>query len=168
MQKFALLSISFCFLLACKQKTTPITTHTDTIVPVKDTAHANTTLVTAVDTAVMPPQNDTIVVTEPQLIGKWTRPVEGLENKTEGFELKKQGKIRSINSTPLGMVYDNWALHTDTLILSSHRALVKEPEEVIDTSIIRSISDTSLILFPIRAAEGYEERYTRRYNDHRK
>lgn len=164
MQKISLLSISLLFLLACKQKTTPVTTHTDTIIAAKDTVLA----IPIADTAVAPPHTDTIVVTEPQLLGRWTRPVEGLENKTEGFELRKQGKIRNINSTKFTMVYDGWALHTDTLILSSHQALVKEPEEVIDTAIIRGITDTTLILFPIRAAEGYEERYTRRYEMHRK
>jgi hypothetical protein len=35
----------------------------------------------------------------------------------------------------------------------------KDSAVVIDTTLIRALTDTSLVLFPIKAAEGYLEEY---------
>lgn len=155
---FTLLALS---LAACRQRTTPDAAHTDTlhlqdsslvVPPVVDTPLVPDTLFTA---------KDTLHVTEAQLLGKWSRPVQGKEGETEGFELKAKGRIRNLRITPYSMIYDSWSLQKDSLILKSHMQHVSEPVMEVDTSLVMGISDTSLVLFPIRAALGYEERYTR-------
>ena len=172
MQKIALpgfaLLTAFSLLPACRPKPAHTTAHTDTI------AHKDSSLLVTdsvhpmmpVDTTPVP--LDSLVITEEQLLGKWTRPVQGVDNATEGFEMRKLGKMRNLNSSKFSVVYDKWELKKDTLILNGHQPLVKEPvqREVTDTTIVRGITDTSLVLFPIRAADGYEERYAR--GNHRK
>lgn len=163
MQKTTLPGFIFLILglTACRQRTAPNTAHTDTLrlqdsslvaPPVADTPVVADTVFQALDT---------IRVDETALLGKWSRPVQGKENEMEGFELKAKGKIRNLRITPYSMIYDNWSLQKDSLILKSHMQHVAEPVVEVDTSLILGISDTSLVLFPIRAAMGYEERYTR-------
>lgn len=102
---------------------------------------------------------DTLEVHAGQLIGKWMQPVPGLDKEMQGFILAKNGKARSVNMYTL--VYEKWQLSHDTLLLWNHSEGVKDTTTVIDTTIIKELSDTSLVLFPVKAAEGYRERYSR-------
>ncbi len=159
MQKIALYSLTLLLLPACHPKPVQETAHTDTLSGRDSSLIAPAPPDTA--PAALAPARDTPVITEQQLLGKWTRPVQGKEDETEGFELKKKGNIRSLNATHFSTVYDKWELKKDTLILRSHQQSGKEPLVTIDTALITGISDSSLVLFPIRAAAGYEERYVR-------
>ncbi|SCB97027.1 Lipocalin-like [Chitinophaga costaii] len=170
MQKIALLSLALMpalfFWPSCRQQTAPGNTHTDTL-------HSHdSSLLSPILSDTTPVINDradhkdSLLVTEQQMIGRWTRPVAGKENETEGFDLKKKGYIRSLNTTHFSTVYEKWELKKDTLILRSHQQWDEEPVITIDTALILDISDSSLAIFPIRAAAGYEERYTRK--GHRK
>ncbi|HVI46297.1 MAG TPA: lipocalin family protein [Chitinophaga sp.] len=104
---------------------------------------------------------DTLHVDAVKLIGKWIQPVAGLDREMQGFQLRKNGVARSINMYTL--VYDKWSLAHDTLLLWSHSEGVKDTSAIIDTTIIRELTDTSLVLFPVKAAEGYTEKYHRSY-----
>lgn len=155
---FTLLALS---LAACRQRTPSNIAHTDTL-------HLQDSSLVAppvVDTPLVPDTmftpKDSLRVTEAQLLGKWSRPVQGKEGETEGFELKPKGRVRNLRITPYSMIYDSWSLRKDSLVLKSHMQHVAEPVVAVDTSLVTGISDTSLVLFPIRAVQGYEERYTR-------
>jgi hypothetical protein len=109
--------------------------------------------------SVMLVKADTISYTEDQLIGKWLQPVPGVDKATQGFQLKKKGAITSINT--YSMVYDKWSVSHDTLLLWSHAegTQQKDSAAVIDTTLIKALTDSTLVLFPIKAAEGYLEEY---------
>lgn len=102
---------------------------------------------------------DTIVIDTAKLIGKWLQPVTGKDNEWQGMELKKNRKAIAINMYSL--VYEKWELQHDTLLLWNHAEGVKSSDSTrtIDTVIIRDLTDTSLVLFPVKAAEGYLEKY---------
>ncbi|RFS23514.1 hypothetical protein DVR12_10905 [Chitinophaga silvatica] len=100
---------------------------------------------------------DTLHVDAAKLIGKWIRPVEGLDREVQGFQLRKNGTAKSINMYTL--VYEKWELLGDTLLFWNHSEGVKDTATIVDTTIIRALSDTSLVLYPIHAAEGYTEHY---------
>lgn len=102
---------------------------------------------------------DTVSYTEDQLLGKWMQPVPGVEKATQGFQLKKKGAITSINTYSL--VYDKWSVSHDTLLLWSHAegTQQKDSAAIIDTTLIKALTDSTLVLFPIKAAEGYLEEY---------
>ncbi|HJT73509.1 MAG TPA: lipocalin family protein [Chitinophaga sp.] len=102
---------------------------------------------------------DTITYDESMLVGKWLQPVPGVEKEMQGFQLKKNGGITSINTYSL--VYSKWKLMHDTLLLWSRTEGAKQKDSslAIDTILIRALTDSSLILFPIKAAEGYTEEY---------
>ena len=100
---------------------------------------------------------DTLHVDAAKLIGKWIRPVEGLDREVQGFQLRKNGTAKSINMYTL--VYEKWMLLDDTLLLWNHSEGVKDTATIVDTTIIKALSDTSLVLFPVKAAEGYTEHY---------
>lgn len=102
---------------------------------------------------------DTLHIDAAKLIGKWIQPVAGLDKETQGFQLRKNGTARSINMYTL--VYEKWLLTHDTLLLWNHSEGVKDTSTIVDTTIIKELSDTSLILFPVKAAEGYVEKYHR-------
>ncbi|MEC5147923.1 lipocalin family protein [Chitinophaga sp. 212800010-3] len=102
---------------------------------------------------------DTLHIDAARLIGKWIQPVAGLDKEMQGFQLRKNGTAKSINMYTL--VYEKWQLTHDTLLLWNHSEGVKDTSTIIDTTIIRELSDTSLVLFPVKAAEGYMERYRR-------
>jgi hypothetical protein len=59
------------------------------------------------------------------------------------------------------MVYDRWSVSHDTLLFWIHIEGTRQKDSavVIDTTLIRALTDTSLVLFPIKAAEGYLEEY---------
>jgi hypothetical protein len=102
---------------------------------------------------------DTVHYEEGMLVGKWLQPVPGVEKQMQGFLLKKNGRITSINTYSL--VYDKWTLMHDTLLFWSHGEVAqqKDSSRTIDTMLIKALTDSSLVLFPIKAAEGYQEEY---------
>jgi hypothetical protein len=104
---------------------------------------------------------DTIAYRPEQLTGRWLQPVTGLEKEMQGFELRKDGAAKSINMYTL--VYEKWRLLKDTLLLWNHTEGVQEKDSAatVDTTIIRALTDSTLVLFPIKAAEGYLEHYTK-------
>ncbi|NSL89299.1 lipocalin family protein [Chitinophaga solisilvae] len=127
--------------------------HDSSLVGIADSSNAGVTdSITAV--------TDTLYVDTAKLIGKWIQPVAGLDKEMQGFQLRKNGTARSINMYTL--VYDKWQLTHDSLLLWSHSEGTKDSSFVIDTTIIKELSDTSLVLFPVKAAEGYTEKYIRR------
>ncbi|SHL88536.1 Lipocalin-like [Chitinophaga jiangningensis] len=102
---------------------------------------------------------DTLHIDTTRLIGKWIQPVQGLDKEMQGFQLKKNGVAKSINMYTL--VYERWQVMHDTLLLWNHSDGVRDTTTIVDTTIIRELTDTSLVLFPVKAAEGYTERYRR-------
>jgi hypothetical protein len=102
---------------------------------------------------------DTISYSPDQLIGKWLQPVPGLDKQKQGFDLRKDSVARSLNMYTL--VYEKWGLVKDTLLLWNHTEGVekKDSAATIDTVIIKELTDSTLILFPVKAAEGYLEKY---------
>jgi hypothetical protein len=104
---------------------------------------------------------DTLHMDAAKLIGKWIQPVAGLDKEMQGFQLKRNGMARSINMYTL--VYEKWSLTHDTLLLWSHSEGTKDTSGIVDTTIIKALSDTSLVLFPVKAAEGYTEKYLRSF-----
>jgi len=160
MKKNLLLSLS-CIIIAvgCQQpapssQSTPA--EDSSLIDVRDTVTPESIIdsVTVV-------KADTISYSEAQLLGKWLLPVSGVEKTTQGFQLKKNGVISSINT--YSIIYDKWSVSHDTLLLWSHIEGVQQKDSaiVIDTTLIRALTDTSLVLFPIKAAEGYLEEYKR-------
>ena len=93
------------------------------------------------------------------LPGKWMQPVPGIDSILQGMDLRKNGKAISINMHTL--LYDKWKLAHDTLMLWSHTDGVENPVSAIDTMLIRTLNDSALVLFPIGAAPGYLEKFTR-------
>lgn len=118
------------------------------------------------ETEVMPADSvvvvaDTAVIVDSTLVpGKWLQPVQGVDSVLQGFTLKKNGKVESVNMHT--RLYDKWILQQDTLLLWSHVAGEEDSVPVIDTMLIKSLNDTSMVLFPTNAAPGYLERYTRK------
>jgi hypothetical protein len=147
--------------VACKQPAAPpsVTAEDSSLIDVRDTLAAET-LGDSLD--VLTP--DTVSYKESQLIGRWLQPVPGVDKTMQGFQLKKKGVITSVNTYSL--VYDKWQLMRDTLLLWSHaEGMDAEDTAVIaDTFLIRSLTDSSLVLFPVNAAEGYLEEYKRVHN----
>lgn len=93
------------------------------------------------------------------LPGKWIQPVPGIDSILQGIDLRKNGKAISINMHTL--LYDKWELTHDTLILWSHADGVRNPGSAIDTMLVKTLNDSVLVLFPINAAPGYLEKFTR-------
>ncbi|ASZ10249.1 lipocalin family protein [Chitinophaga pendula] len=146
--------IAFLFLAACQSKTGPESTDvTDSsLLKVPDTS-----TVTVIDTSILP--LDTITYDPTQLVGTWMQPVPGLEKERQGFRLNKDGSMRSINTYTL--VYEKWQLAHDTLLLWNHAEGVKDTAHIIDTTIVKALTDSSLTLYPTKAAEGYLEQYVK-------
>ena len=105
---------------------------------------------------------DTVSYQPEQLIGKWLRPVPGVDKQMQGFDLRKDSNAHSINMYTL--VYEKWALSKDTLLLWNHTEGVhqKDSAATVDTTIIKDLTDTTLVLFPVKAAEGYLEKYEKK------
>lgn len=142
-------------LIACKQKAGRApeeVAHDSSLIVITDSSNAGVTDSIAAVT-------DTLHIDAAKLIGKWIQPVAGLDKEMQGFQLRSNGTARSINMYTL--IYEKWALNNDTLLLWSHSEGVKDTAAIVDTTIIRELSDTSLVLFPIKAAEGYTDRYRR-------
>ncbi|SHM51297.1 lipocalin family protein [Chitinophaga sp. CF418] len=158
MKKCLVLSV-ICTVItaACQQPSPSSKTNTpedSSLIDVRDTVTPET-----IADSVTLVKADTISYTEDQLLGKWLQPVRGVDKATQGFLLKKKGAITSINT--YSMKYDKWGVSHDTLLLWSHieGSQQKDSATVIDTTLIKSLTDTSLVLFPIKAVEGYLEEY---------
>ena len=158
MKKSLLLSVICTVIAASCQQPAPspktIEVEDSSLIDVPDTV----TPETIIDSVTMI-KADTISYSELQLLGKWLQPVAGVDKTTQGFQLKKNGAITSINT--YSMVYDRWSVSHDTLLFWSHIEGPRQKDSaiVIDTTLIRALTDTSLVLFPIKAAEGYLEEY---------
>lgn len=163
MKRNLLLTAMFITAIACRQQSKPVKTVTDTI------ADTDSSLIKQADsTGIVPVPDsalinaDTATYKPEQLIGKWLRPVQGRGKETQGFDLRKDGSAHSINMYTL--VYEKWALSKDTLLLWNHTEGVhqKDSAATIDTALIKGLTDTTLVIFPIKAAEGYLEEYERK------
>lgn len=158
MKKRILLVVMYVLITAaCQQpedKSAASTPADSSLVDVQDTVPSET-----VTDSVTVVKADTICYDESMLIGKWLQPVPGVEKQMQGFQLKKNGNIASINTYSL--VYNKWKLMHDTLLLWSHAEGAKQQDSsvTIDTILIRALTDSSLVLFPVKAAEGYTEEY---------
>ena len=141
---------------ACRQATKQSAAETaedSSLLPVTDTTPG-----IVVDSAIAN-GSDTITYDAALLSGRWLQPVPGRDNEWQGFELRKNGKATSINT--YSMVYEKWTLQHDTLLLWNHSevGITKDTTHNVDTIIIKALTDTSLVLFPVKAAEGYLENY---------
>jgi len=52
---------------------------------------------------------------ERQFVGEWVQAVPGMEGEVQGVKLEAGGKASSVNMQTL--VYENWSLHGDSLVL---------------------------------------------------
>ena len=159
MKKCIALAASLMTLYACQPTSGPgsgVTSRDSSLIDVPDS-----TSMQMVDSVAVIATTDTVTYDETRLVGRWLQPVPGLEKELQGFLLKKNGKAVSINT--YSMVYDKWQLMHDTLLLWNHAegAQSKDTSATIDTTIIKSLTDTSLVLFPIKAVPGYQEQYTK-------
>ncbi len=158
MKKSLLLSVICTVMAASCQQPAPSPTTVEvedsSLIDVPDTVTPETVI-----DSVSIIKADTISYSEEQLLGKWLQPVAGVDKTTQGFQLKKKGTITSINT--YSMLYDRWSVSHDTLFFWSHIEGTRQKDSavVIDTTLIRALTDTSLVLFPIKAAEGYLEEY---------
>ncbi|OMP79858.1 lipocalin family protein [[Flexibacter] sp. ATCC 35208] len=157
--KNSLLLVSFItiFSFACHHSRKP--EKEEAVVDTPVYAPAMDTVPSVVEDSTVTVSADTIVIDTVKLIGKWLQPVTGKDNEWQGMELKKNRKAIAINMYSL--VYEKWELQHDTLLLWNHAEGVKSSDSTrtIDTVIIRDLTDTSLVLFPVNAAEGYLEKY---------
>ncbi|WP_164714225.1 lipocalin-like domain-containing protein [Chitinophaga rhizosphaerae] len=94
--------------------------------------------------------------TKEKLTGKWTQPIPGQEPAIQGIEIKGDGSASSINMHTL--IYEKWQLNGDTLLLWNHSTGVKEPIAAIDTTVITTLTDSTLVL---TNSNGYQSSYTR-------
>jgi hypothetical protein len=109
---------------------------------------------------------DTVPLDPGLLPGKWLQTIQGPDKPVmQGFLLKRNGAMTSVNT--YAVVYEKWALQRDTLLLWSRAEgmKTKDSSHVIDTAIITELTDTSLVLHPLKAAEGYLDRYERKDNE---
>ncbi|HVI46529.1 MAG TPA: lipocalin family protein [Chitinophaga sp.] len=91
-----------------------------------------------------------------KLIGKWVQPIPGQEPDKQGIQLNSDGTATSINMHTL--IYEKWELKGDTLIMWNHTTGVKAAGPGIDTTIVKQVTDSTLILL---GNGGMELSYTR-------
>ncbi|KAA2244881.1 lipocalin family protein [Chitinophaga agrisoli] len=157
MIKHPLFLLTCCIVFAaCRQRAktdTPAGDEDSSLMAVTDSSR----IAPGPDTSFIQP--DTVSYRPEQLLGKWLQPVPGLDKEKQGFDLRKDSVARSINMYTL--VYEKWALVKDTLLLWNHTEGVhdKDSAATIDTTIIKTLTDSTLVLFPVKAAEGYLEQY---------
>ena len=163
MNRYLLLIAMLIAAVACRHQQRQAKPVIDTVADVDSSLikHADSTGIAPLpDTALI--AADTVSYEPEKLIGKWLRLVPGFDKQTQGFDLKKDSIARSINMYTL--VYEKWALSKDTLLLWNHTEGVhqKDSAATVDTTIIKELTDTTLVLFPVKAAEGYLEKYERK------
>ena len=166
MKKCIVLALSIFGLYACQPSSGPASTisaRDSSLIVVPDS-----TPMQIVDSVAIVATTDTVTYSEDQLLGRWLQPVAGLEKELQGFQLRKKGKAFSINT--YAVIYDRWQLRRDTLFLWSYLEGThnEDTAAVIDTTIIRSLTDSTLVLYPIKAVMGYQEKYTKEKVDGRK
>jgi hypothetical protein len=166
MKKCIALASAVSILYACQPSSEPASTisaRDSSLVVVPDSMPMQ-----IVDSVAIVATTDTVNYNEDQLLGRWLQPVAGLEKELQGFQLRKKGKAFSINT--YAVIYDRWQLRRDTLLLWSYLEGPhnEDTAAVIDTTIIRSLTDTTLVLYPIKAVIGYQEKYTKEKVDGRK
>lgn len=153
----------FTMMMACGQQSRQQRADTDTV------ADADSSLVKQSDSTGIAPLPDTAFISpdtvnyQPeQLVGIWLRPVPGRDKETQGFDLREDGSAHSINMYTF--IYEKWALSRDTLLLWNHIEGVhqKDSAATVDTTLIRTLTDTTLVLFPVKAADGYLEKYEKK------
>jgi hypothetical protein len=157
MNKFWMMPLCLLLLAACQA---PVQKETgeDSAAAAADSL-TDTTVMEA-DTAVVVPADTPVHIDSTLITGRWMQPVPGLDSLTQGIYIRKNGKASSINMHTL--LYDKWSLVKDTLFLWSHSEGVENPVSAIDTLLVKSLDDTSMVLFPLKAAPGYLEKYTRK------
>lgn len=79
-----------------------------------------------------------------KIIGKWVQPIPGQETSKQGVQLNSDGSASSINMHTL--IYDKWQLKGDTLLLSNHTEGVKTTGSYVDTALVKSLTDSALVL----------------------
>ncbi|AQW92909.1 MULTISPECIES: lipocalin family protein [Elizabethkingia] len=104
------------------------------------------------------PDSLTPEINKEKLFDKWYQPIPGQEPELQGIELKQNGTASSINTHTLK--YDKWKLSKDTLFLWSHSEGVKERTEIIDVFLIKKLTNSELILSPLKGDSDSEQRYT--------
>ncbi len=80
----------------------------------------------------------------PKIEGNWIEPVPGMEDMTQGFSLKHDGKAESINMATLQ--YEKWERKNDTLILSGKSIGNHQTLPFSDTLIITELSPEKMTL----------------------
>lgn len=76
--------------------------------------------------------------------GKWTQPVPGMEDMTQGFVLQQGGKASSVNMATLQ--YERWEKQGDILILSGKSIGNGQTIDFSDTLRIEKLTEAGLTL----------------------
>ncbi|RNA63273.1 hypothetical protein D1631_15740 [Chryseobacterium nematophagum] len=96
-------------------------------------------------------------VNKDQLVGKWLQPIPGQENQKQGFQLNKDNTASSLNIHTL--LYDKWEVTNDKLLLWSHTEGVKEASLSVDTLLIKKLTETELVVSPLKGGPADEQTY---------
>lgn len=81
---------------------------------------------------------------EVSIEGKWTEPVPGMSDQTQGFMLENGGKASSINMATLQ--YNQWKREGNTLILSGESIGNGQTISFNDTLEIQELTNEKLVL----------------------
>jgi|SRR5690606_21069814 len=92
-----------------------------------------------------------------ELIGKWVQPIPGQESRLQGFNLKTDNSVESINTNTIK--YEKWKLSEDTLFLSGYTIGVAEQSSFTDTLLIKKISNSELTISYIGGSKEDEQTY---------
>ncbi|CAA7194915.1 lipocalin-like domain-containing protein [Chryseobacterium potabilaquae] len=98
-------------------------------------------------------------VNKDQLVGKWLQPIPGQENQKQGFQLNKDNTASSLNIHTL--LYDKWEVSNDKLLLWSHTEGVKEASANVDTLLIKKLTETELVVSPLKGGPADEQTYNK-------
>jgi len=93
----------------------------------------------------------------PDITGRWVQPVPGMENMTQGFELRPGGAAESINMATL--VYKTWTRSDcGTLVMTGDSIGNGQTIEFTETYNISTPDKNTLVL---TLENGYTQTYTR-------
>jgi hypothetical protein len=98
----------------------------------------------SVDTVRVAPEPVEKTITADKLAGKWVEPIPGQEPAMQGIQLNADGTASSINMHTL--LYEKWELKGDSLFLWNHTEGVKSTGSYVDTTIVKTLTDSSLVL----------------------
>jgi len=96
-----------------------------------------------------------VVDGEKELNGKWLQPIPGQEDKSQGFELNNDKTASTINTNT--MEYEKWKSSKDTLYIWGHTIGVKKTSAFVDTLIIKSLSDSELVISRLGSVDEDQE-----------